>query len=78
MLGFMTLEVNNFERSRNHLQIRINDLMSMHRQKRSLIPIIGKALEFLFGTSNESDLGSIKSNLVRLATFLVRLRHIVE
>ena len=44
------------------------DLHAIHsRVQRSLIPIIGKGLNFLFGTATESDLKTIHNNVDRLA-----------
>ena len=37
------------------------------RQKRSLLPFVGKALHFLFGTVTDSDLRVIRSNVNKLA-----------
>lgn len=50
----------------------------MHSNKRSLIPIIGEALGFLSGTLSESDLGSIRLNLKRIATSHSKPKHVVE
>lgn len=41
--------------------------LSNARDKRSLLPIIGKALSFLFGTVSESDLKEINKNINILA-----------
>ena len=41
------------------------------RSKRSLLPIVGKALSFLFGTVSEDNLQSIKSKIKKIS-------HVVE
>ena len=48
------------------------------RSKRSLLPIVGKALSFLFGTVSEDDLQSIKSNINKLAANQKKISHVVE
>lgn len=39
----------------------------MVREKRALLPIVGKALSFLFGTGDEDDLTVIRNNIQTLA-----------
>ena len=55
----------------NHIDLMtvVADFKTLHntRHKRSLIPIVGKALSFLFGTVSESDLATIRSNVKTLA-----------
>ena len=48
------------------------------RYKRGLIPIVGKALSFLFGTVSEDDLTSIKSNLRALTISQNKLIRVVR
>ena len=48
------------------------------RSKRSLLPIVGKALSFLFGTVSEDDLHSIKSNINQLSANQRKISHVVE
>ena len=48
------------------------------RSKRSLLPIVGKALTFLFGKVSEDDLQSIKSNINKLAANQKKISHVVE
>ncbi|VDI77655.1 Hypothetical predicted protein [Mytilus galloprovincialis] len=38
-----------------------NDYKALHRNKRSVLPIIGKAMHFLFGTLTDSDVSAIKA-----------------
>ena len=54
-------------------------LLTMHtKMKRSLIPIIGKGLSYLFGTATESDLNEICSSVSRLAKSQEEIAHIVD
>jgi hypothetical protein len=48
------------------------------RSKRGLIPIVGKALSFLFGTVSEDDLTSIRSNLRALTTSQNKMIHVIQ
>ena len=48
------------------------------RSKRSLLPIVGIALSFVFGTVSEDDLHSIKSNINQLSANQRKISHVVE
>ena len=48
------------------------------RVQRSLIPIIGKGLNFLFGTATESDLKAVHNNVDRLAKNQEEMAHIID
>jgi methyl-accepting chemotaxis protein len=48
------------------------------RHKRSLIPIVGDALGFLFGTLTESDLTTIKANINRISENQKEIFHVVK
>ena len=48
------------------------------RPARSLVPIIGKALNFLFGTVSESQLKSIKQNINVLTKNQKDILHVLE
>lgn len=48
------------------------------RHKRSLLPFVGKALSFLFGTVSSADLDSIKRNIRKLAKNQDSIVHVVE
>ena len=55
------------------------DLHAIHSKvQRSLIPIIGKGLNFLFGTATESDLKTICNNENRLAKNQEERAHIIN
>ena len=48
------------------------------RNKRSLVPFIGQAFSFLFGTVSGGDLGAIRRNLHILRSNQVGLAHVVQ
>ena len=52
-------------------------ILQKPRSKRSLLPIVGKALSFLFGTVSEDDLQSINRNINKLATNQRKISHVV-
>lgn len=54
-------EIANFKVNRKYLEQEIREIRFMHRKnKRAVIPIVGKVLSFLFGTLDETDLSSIR------------------
>jgi len=77
----VTRELEGLELSRDHLKGKLEEIKTMHklsRSRRSLIPFVGKALSFLFGTLNEGDVQAIKNNVRKIATSHARLQHIVH
>ncbi|XP_071084800.1 uncharacterized protein [Haliotis cracherodii] len=48
------------------------------RPKRSLLPFVGSALSFLFGTVSEADLSTIKTNIRRLAENQAGIAHVIH
>ena len=68
----------------DELQDTYNDIRTLQqpsqkrRSKRSLLPIVGKALSFLFGTVSEDDLHSINSNINKLANNQKKISHVVS
>ena len=78
VLSLLYKERQNIKRSRDFLRDELDEIHAMHRSKRSLIPIVGKALSFLFGTLSDSDVDSIRRNVVRLAAAQTKLTHVVE
>ena len=55
------------------------ELHAIHtKMTRSLIPIIGKGLSYLFGTATESDLSTITSSVSRLAKSQEEIAHVVD
>ncbi|CAC5410708.1 unnamed protein product [Mytilus coruscus] len=78
-------EVEGLNRTKDYLRSQFNDYKSLYydetakfRTKRSLFPIIGKALSFLFGTVSDSDLSKIRRNIKTLAQNQDAIRHIVQ
>lgn len=63
----------------NNFQI-LNPLHVMvgYWQRRSLLPIIGKAFSFLFGTVSEDDLQGIRNNINNLANNQKKITHVVK
>ena len=55
------------------------ELHAIHmKMKRSLIPIIGKGLIFIFGTATEADLNTICSSVSRLAKSQEEIAQVVD
>ena len=55
------------------------DLHTIHTKiKRSLIPIIDKGLNYLFGTATESDLNTMCSSISRLTKSQEEIAHVVD
>jgi len=75
-------ELANLEKTRLFLKSKISEIKSIHsetsRGKRSLIPIVGKALSFLFGTLSESDISSIINNINSLARNQQNIVHVLH
>ena len=58
---------------------RLGEYHALHtRTRRSLVPFIGQAFSFLFGTVSEGDLGAIRQNLHILRNNQVELAHVVQ
>ena len=77
-LSVINQEIQNLEISQEFLLSELTDIQSMHRTKRSLIPIVGKALSFLFGTLNEDDIGAIRSNVQTIARNQQTMNHVLK
>ena len=77
-LSIVKQEVNNLELTRSFLFKELNEIRSMHRSRRSLIPIVGKALSFLFGTLSEDDVSAIKANIRTIRKNQQVLSHVVR
>lgn len=50
----------------------ISNNESLVTEKRALLPIVGKALSFLFGTGDEDDLTVIRNNIQTLAKYQIK------
>lgn len=61
------------------LKTRFNEhKMHRPREKRSVLPFVGDALSFLFGTVSHGDLNRIKENLNKLTRNALKLEHVVK
>lgn len=47
-------------------------------EKKALMPIIGKVLSFLFGTLDETDLDTIKTNVSHLANNQQQIKGVLQ
>ena len=52
------------------------DYKTLHKNKRSVLPIVGKAMNFLFGVVTEESISTIKSNIRNIARFSRKPLHI--
>ena len=77
-LSVIKQEISNLEDFRDYLMGELIDMQSIHRQKRSLIPIIGKALSFLFGTLSEDDISAIRGNIRVIAENQKTINHVLK
>ena len=67
------------KKEREHLLSKYDDYRSTaHRSRRSLLPIVGNALSYLFGVTSEDDLRVISRALARLTNTQGRLLHVME
>lgn len=72
-------EIANFKVNRKYLEQEIREIRFMHRKnKRAVIPIVGKVLSFLFGTLDETDLSSIRANIRQLVTDQQKIKHVLN
>ena len=78
LLQVIKVEVQNMKSSQKYLFKELKGIQSMHRSKRSLIPIIGKALSALFGTVSEDELNDIRSNIKKLYKNQLKVVHSVD
>ncbi|CAC5415478.1 unnamed protein product [Mytilus coruscus] len=54
-----------------------DDFKTLHRHRRSVLPFIGSAMSFLFGTLTEDDINLIKGNVRTLAQNQKKISHIL-
>lgn len=73
-----SVEINNLKLNRKYLEQETREIRFMHRRRtRALIPIVGKVLSFLFGTLDEADLDTIKTNVRNLADNQEQIKHVL-
>lgn len=71
-------ETANFKANRRYLEEEIREIKFMRRKnKRAIIPVVGKVLSFLFGTLDEADLSNIRANIRQLATDQQKIKHVL-
>ncbi|ESO98603.1 hypothetical protein LOTGIDRAFT_174137 [Lottia gigantea] len=83
---FDKLLSNNLQQTRivhnqyNELMLRASQftLLKKKRPRRALLPIVGKALSFLFGTVSTSDLKVINTNIDKLAAKQTDIIHVLD
>lgn len=78
LLYIILKEVKNLQEARDYAKRELKEIETMHRSKRALLPIIGKAMNYLFGTLDESSVEAIKRNIRKLAERETILQHVVE
>ena len=72
-------EIDNLNQTHLSIISTFTDYKSLHpRVTRSLLPIVGKALSFLFGVISEGDLDQIKESVKKLADSQQTIIHVVE
>lgn len=54
------------------------NVIGLVREKRALLPIVGKALSFLFDTLDEDDLTVIRNNIQTLANNQIKIKHLIK
>lgn len=62
----------------DYSEIRDLDYHHDKRQKRSVLPIVGKALSFLFGTVSESELKTVRKSVKTLSDNQQEIIHVLE
>lgn len=73
-----SVEINNFKVNRKYLEQEVQEIRFMNRRNtRAVIPIVGKVLSFLFGTLDEEDLNTIRSNVRQLANNQQQIKHVL-
>lgn len=73
-----SVEINNFKVNRKYLEQEVQEIRFMHRRNTSaVIPIVGKVLSFLFGTLDEEDFSTIRSNVRQLANNQQQIKHVL-
>ena len=73
-------EISELITARNSILFSYGDIRTLNpsRDKRSLIPFVGKALHFLFGTMTESDFSKVRKNVATLSANQKEIVHILE
>lgn len=73
-----SVEISNYKLNRKYLEQEIREIRLMQsRRTRAMIPIVGKVLSFLFGTLDETDLDTIKTNVRHLANNQQQIKYVL-
>ena len=67
-----------FHSEHSLLKTTLSDYQSLHISKRSILPFVGSALSFLFGTTSESDLTTIRNNIGVISKNQKKIKHVME
>ena len=79
VLSSLFKEVQHLNETQLSIQNSLLDYRSLQkRNKRSLIPLVGKLLSFAFGTLDQTDLDSIRSAISTLSNNQQNVMHLVE
>ena len=75
-------EADHLESSRLALLAEYDDYATLYhphtRKRRSLLPFVGSALKFLFGSATEKDIDEVKHNVVQLRENQKTIIHVIE
>ena len=71
-------EVRNLQKTRNVILDRFVEYRQLRRPRRSLIPLIGKALGYMFGTVSEEEFSVVESNVRRMAENQQEVVHVLD
>ena len=77
LLSTIVVEVENLKGTSARLGEEFQDTRVLSRSKRALIPIVGKALSWLFGTVSDDELAGIRTNIHQLYQNDLKMKHIV-
>ena len=79
VIAGLRAEIATLQKDQMNLVESYIDLHAIHtRIQRSLIPIIGKGLSFLFGTATEADLKVIHNNIDKLVNNQEEMAHVID
>ena len=86
VLDQVRYEISNLELTRDFLRNEFTGFQSLRNpsltitklNKRSILPFVGKAFSFLFGTISEDDLTSITNNIHSLSRNQNRITHVLN
>ena len=76
----MQTEISELTAACNSILFSCGDIRTLNpsRNKQSLIPIVGKALHFLFGTLTKSDLNKVRKHVATLSANQKEIIHVLE